>query len=64
MTGHEKRWDTIYPYTEVRTREELDRLFMRAHAMSVHLNLVTVAATVGYGWVLAGRMEWDTPYSA
>jgi hypothetical protein len=52
--------DTMYPYTEIRPREMVEGLFSRAYKMSVCLNLVTVGATVGYGWLLAGRIKWDT----
>lgn len=60
VTGHERRIDTIYPDTEIRPRKTVDRLFSKAHAMSIHLNLVTIAATLGYGLQLAARMRWDT----
>lgn len=33
------------------------RNFSRNHAMSIHLNLITVIATLAYGWSLAGRMS-------
>jgi hypothetical protein len=50
----------MYPYAEVRPREMVEGLFLRAYKMSVRLNLGTVGATVGYGWLLAGRVKWDT----
>lgn len=34
-----------------------NRAFERVHAMSIHLNLVTVGATVWYGFGLALRLE-------
>lgn len=36
----------------------LNKAFSRAHAMTIHLNLVSVVATVAYGFVLAGRMSF------
>ena len=60
MTGHERSPDYIYPDAEIRPRKTVDRLFSKAHAMSIHLNLVTIAATLGYGWQLAARMKWNT----
>jgi hypothetical protein len=32
------------------------RNFSKNHAMSIHLNLVTLGATSFYGWRLAGRI--------
>ena len=37
--------------------ERRNRAFRRVHAMSIHLNLVTVGATVWYGFRLASRLE-------
>jgi hypothetical protein len=37
--------------------EKRNRAFKRVHAMSIHLNLVTVGATVWYGFGLALRLE-------
>ncbi|PSN59286.1 hypothetical protein BS50DRAFT_508751, partial [Corynespora cassiicola Philippines] len=39
-------------------RRELNRSFSRAHAMSIHLNLVTIGATLWYGWRLASRLHF------
>ena len=33
----------------------LNRAFSRAHAMSIHLNLITIGATVWYGMRLVSR---------
>ncbi|KAK5048281.1 hypothetical protein LTR84_005951 [Exophiala bonariae] len=35
------------------------RNFSRNHAMSIHLNLITIIATLVYGWGLAGRMSFS-----
>lgn len=37
----------------------LNRRFSKAHAMSIHLNLVTIGATLWYGWQLSMRMKHD-----
>lgn len=37
----------------------LDRAFSRAHAMSIHLNLISIGATVFYGWHLASKLTFD-----
>ena len=39
----------------------LNKLFSRAHAISIHLNLVTIGATLWYGWNLASRMQFGAP---
>lgn len=31
--------------------------FSRNHAMSIHINLIAVVATVGYVFVLGGRLQ-------
>jgi len=36
----------------------LNRAFSRAHAMSIHLNLVTIGATLWYGWKLASKLQF------
>ena len=36
----------------------LAREFSRTHAMCIHLNLVTVCATVWYGWRLAMKLDF------
>ncbi|OJD28818.1 uncharacterized protein BKCO1_11000012 [Diplodia corticola] len=38
---------------------ERKRAFSRNHAMSIHLNLLSMVATVGYGVALAGRLRFD-----
>ncbi|KAF2794496.1 hypothetical protein K505DRAFT_275084 [Melanomma pulvis-pyrius CBS 109.77] len=35
----------------------LNRKFSRTHAMSIHLNLITVGATLWYGWRLASKLN-------
>ncbi|KAF1964109.1 hypothetical protein BU23DRAFT_493862 [Bimuria novae-zelandiae CBS 107.79] len=35
----------------------VDRAFSRNHAMSIHLNLITIGATLWYGWRLAWRLD-------
>jgi len=35
------------------------RAFSRAHAMSIHLNLITIGATLWYGWRLASKLGVD-----
>jgi len=37
----------------------LNRSFSRAHAMSIHLNLMTLGATMIYGWRLASKLKFD-----
>ncbi len=34
------------------------RGFSKAHAMSIHINLVTIIATVWYGFVLASKLSY------
>ncbi|KAH6865197.1 hypothetical protein BKA58DRAFT_322228 [Alternaria rosae] len=36
----------------------LNRKFSRAHAMSIHLNLMTIGATLWYGWRLASKLQF------
>ena len=36
--------------------KRLKRDFSRNHAMSIHLNLISVGAMMMYGWRLAGRL--------
>jgi hypothetical protein len=38
---------------------KLNRSFSRAHAMSIHLNLVNIGAMVWYGWHLASSMKFE-----
>lgn len=33
------------------------KTFSRNHAMSIHINLIAVIATVAYGFVLGGRLQ-------
>jgi hypothetical protein len=35
----------------------LNRAFSKAHAMSIHLNLITIGATLWYGWRLASKLD-------
>ncbi len=47
-------------YTDDKVSESMEvrkRAFSRAHAMSIHLNLVAVGATIWYGFRLSSRME-------
>ncbi|KAI9154810.1 Xanthocillin biosynthesis cluster protein D [Paramyrothecium foliicola] len=37
----------------------INKRFSRAHAMSIHLNLFSIGATLWYGWRLASRMHFD-----
>jgi hypothetical protein len=39
--------------------EKLNRSFSHAHAMSIHLNLITIGATLCYGWRLATKMNFE-----
>jgi hypothetical protein len=39
--------------------KKLNRSFSRAHAMSIHLNLITIGATLLYGWRLATKLTVD-----
>lgn len=36
--------------------KSLRRVFSRHHAMSIHLNLISIGAMVFYGWRLASRL--------
>ncbi|EUC49615.1 hypothetical protein COCMIDRAFT_84112 [Bipolaris oryzae ATCC 44560] len=36
----------------------LNKAFSRAHAISIHLNLVTIGATLWYGWQLASKLQF------
>ena len=38
---------------------KLNREFSRAHAMSIHLNLLTVGLTLWYGWRLASKLRFE-----
>ncbi|PVI01555.1 hypothetical protein DM02DRAFT_717840 [Periconia macrospinosa] len=38
--------------------EKLNRSFKRAHAMSIHLNAITIVATLWYGWTLASHIKF------
>lgn len=33
------------------------KVFSRNHAMSIHINLIAMIATVGYGFVLGGKLQ-------
>ena len=47
-------------YNDPKSSEEMgkkNKAFSRAHAMSIHLNLVAIGATVWYGFHLASRMK-------
>jgi hypothetical protein len=37
---------------------KLKKAFSRNHAMSIHLNLIAMGATLWYGWRLASRLEF------
>jgi hypothetical protein len=39
--------------------KKLNRSFSRAHAMSIHLNLLTIGATLLYGWRLGTKLHFD-----
>jgi hypothetical protein len=39
--------------------KKLNRAFSRAHAMSIHLNLLTIGATLFYGWRLSKKLSYD-----
>ena len=36
---------------------QIDRSFSLHHALSIHLNLITLGGTLWYGWKLASRMK-------
>ncbi|OTA89068.1 hypothetical protein M434DRAFT_23514 [Hypoxylon sp. CO27-5] len=36
----------------------LNRSFSRNHAMSIHLNLISIVAMIWWGWKLASRLEF------
>ncbi|KAF2113982.1 hypothetical protein BDV96DRAFT_577388 [Lophiotrema nucula] len=38
----------------------LNRAFSGAHAMSIHLNIITIGATLWYGWRLASKLKFDS----
>jgi hypothetical protein len=37
----------------------VNRSFSKAHAMSIHLNLITIGAKLWYGWRLASKLSFD-----
>lgn len=37
----------------------LNRSFKQCHAMSIHLNIIAVVATLWYGWHLASRLHFE-----
>ncbi|KAF2251715.1 hypothetical protein BU26DRAFT_421834 [Trematosphaeria pertusa] len=39
--------------------KKLNRAFSWNHAMCMHLNLITIGATLWYGWTLASRLRFD-----
>ncbi|KAH7378335.1 hypothetical protein BKA66DRAFT_560704 [Pyrenochaeta sp. MPI-SDFR-AT-0127] len=39
--------------------KKLNRSFSKAHAMSIHLNLLTIGATLWWGWRLASKLRFD-----
>jgi hypothetical protein len=39
--------------------KNLNRSFSQAHAMSIHLNLITIGATLFYGWRLGTKLQFD-----
>lgn len=43
--------------------KKLNRAFSRAHAMSIHFNLITIGATLVYGWRLAMKLNFDVASS-
>lgn len=48
---------------ETETSQEmklLNRKFSKNHSMSIHLNLVSIGATLWYGWTLASRFNIAT----
>lgn len=40
--------------------QTLNRSFSRAHAMSIHLNLITIITTLFHGWQLSTKLDFDT----
>jgi hypothetical protein len=40
--------------------QSLNGSFSRVHAMSIHLNLITIIATLFHGWPLSSRLDIDT----
>lgn len=36
---------------------KVKKAFSKNHAMSIHINLIAVIATVAYGFVLGGRLQ-------
>jgi hypothetical protein len=39
--------------------KKLNRSFSEAHAISIHLNLLTIGATLLYGWRLGTKLRFD-----
>ena len=39
--------------------KRLNRSFSRAHAMSIHLNLITIIATLCYSWQLSSKLHFE-----
>jgi hypothetical protein len=40
--------------------QRLRKVFSRNHAMSIHLNLISIGAMVFYGWRFASRLAVDS----
>lgn len=40
--------------------KQLDASFKRTHAMCIHINLLTICATLWYGWRIVARLKFDT----
>ena len=49
-----KKYNDPEPSEEMRAK---NKAFSRAHAMSIHFNLIAIGATVWYGFRLTSRME-------
>lgn len=46
------------PGVKRKEMEVLNKAFSRAHAMSIHLNLVTIGATLWWGWQLVSKLQF------
>lgn len=58
MPGSETRDGRKYNDPEVsENMKAKNKAFSRAHAMTIHLNLLAIGATIWYGFRLTSRME-------
>ncbi|KAF2867486.1 hypothetical protein BDV95DRAFT_582232 [Massariosphaeria phaeospora] len=54
---HQETRDSRHQKSTSGAMAKLNRLFARNHAMSIHLNLLTIGATLWYGWRMASALS-------